>query len=187
MRLHWAEEEKQRLNALSPYQDTGWDEHSAQASADVPLSTHMPRVQTSILQGAYFNCTPGSFAVTSTAGFKVGDTVEINMDGIARTVTSVDSSGVSFTPPLPGMIFVDRIMLDDWGPSPASLQRDASLPAGSPGLTLSSSGGPVGTPVSLPSFQAGEMGHGVRVLPALTADVQAIIPNPITSWSVYLY
>ena len=160
-------------------QETGLDAHLQVAPASAAISAHMPFVQTVVNDPTYFQSTTDTLSVVSVTGFSVGDIIEINMDGVQRQITAINGLLITFSPALPAVLFQGRAMVDDWGPNPVDLVRDATLAAGSPWLTASSSGGPVGAQVSIASFQAGAFGHASRVLPTITADVQAMIaPTP---------
>jgi hypothetical protein len=106
------------------------------------------------------------------------------MDGVVRTVTAIDTTDklVTFTPALyratpgdgEGWAALGRNdFLENWG-TRTNFARDSRLAPGSPGLTMSSTGGPIGSLINLANYRVSDFdGDGVRDNPPLPADVQA--------------
>jgi len=119
------------------------------------------------------------------ACFAVNDHIEFNFDGVVRTVTAVDSTTnhtITFTPALSqvpgggnGLPTVPRDdVVEDWGPNVSSFVRNSALASGSPGQTMSASGGPIGSLINLSQYQADDfLGTGESDVPPMPADVQA--------------
>lgn len=99
--------------------------------------------------------------------FAVGDTIEVNGDGVARRIETVGTDSITFVPPLPTLPFRDAIVWK-W-PNGAGLQIDLhAARAGKAGSTL-----------DLAAYQRGELdGSGKRSLPELSAMAKASMPSP---------
>lgn len=111
----------------------------------------------------------------SVSEFAVGDTIEINGDGVARQVEAVGGDSITFTPELPTLPFRNAFVWK-W-PKDASLKIDLTAPqagrAGQPGAT-----------VDFAAYQRGALdGSGKRSLPELSAMARAAMPSP----DVFIY
>ncbi|CAM3098780.1 right-handed parallel beta-helix repeat-containing protein [Rariglobus hedericola] len=173
------------------YSLTGQDQHSVIGDRFATQFINMPTSVRYIKDP-----TKGGSTTTSTtvclydsggrplADFKVGDHVEFNLDGVVRTVTAIDTTDklVTFTPALyrvtpgdgEGWASLGRNdFLENWG-TRTNFARDSRLAPGSPGLTMSSTGGPIGSLINLAHYRVSDFdGDGVRDNPQLPADVQA--------------
>jgi|GEM_PF-1665477 len=111
------------------------------------------------------------------ADFAVGDTIEVNGDGIPRKVTAVDAKGITFTPALPQPPFRDAYILN-WGDR-TSFTLDLTVEAAHPLMTAARGGKRAGSTLDIAAFQRGELlAHGKRTLPTVPDDLQAAWPNP---------
>lgn len=103
--------------------------------------------------------TPATFA-------KAGDKVELNGDGVLRTVTTFENNVLSFKPALPLPPF-RGVLIANWGEKAQSTLIDNRPFA------------EVGAQISTADFQKGDLlGKGTRTLPVLPDDVAAAIPDP---------
>lgn len=66
----------------------------------------------------------------ATTYFLPGDVVEVNDDGVARTVSAVAASSITIAPALPAIPALGS-RVDDWGPGATNLAVDMSLSAAS--------------------------------------------------------
>ena len=125
--------------------------------------------------------TRDSMLLREAEGFRVGDTVEINWDGIARTLVKVDPATarnkgkerqytrVTFAPALP-QLPTRYAVVANWGKAD-SLDLDARL---KPEITDK-----VGATIDVAAFVRGDFdGDGTRDLPAMPAEVREALPNP---------
>jgi len=115
--------------------------------------------------------------------YAVGNHIEFNMDGVVRTVTAVDTVNITitFTPGLHGPTVGDGLawvslprydFVENWG-TRTNFARDSRLSGTSQGLTMSGTGGPIGSLLIIPNYQADDFdGDGFRDVPILPADVQ---------------
>jgi parallel beta-helix repeat protein len=151
------------------FADTGQDEHSVAGNPLFPsapaFAANMDVTETPNLSTLVFRNTP--------TGFAVGDHIQINGDGVVRTVTSVNTATKSITIdiPVPHKVLSHGWLIENWKTA-TSFVYDFSLPANSPGKTLGATGGPVGSQVNAVNYQAGDFnGDGQRDLPKLYSDV----------------
>ncbi|NOX56292.1 MAG: right-handed parallel beta-helix repeat-containing protein [Planctomycetes bacterium] len=103
-----------------------------------------------------------------TVGFRVGDTVEVNFDGQARRVVSIDPSdgSIAVAPPLEAKP-LKGWLIANWGQA-TEVRLDLRLRDDSPGAHLASDGGPVGSRVAISAYQSGDFdANGHRDLPLL--------------------
>jgi hypothetical protein len=113
------------------------------------------------------NATTDALPLRKHAGlFHVGDYVEVNFDGVVREVLAVENSTLMIAPALDAPP-VAEAMIANWG-SNANFTLDVRVKPGSPGATLSASGGPVGTELNAAAYQAGDFNDdGRRDIPAV--------------------
>lgn len=118
------------------------------------------------------------------AQVRPGDIVEVNFDGRARRVLAVEQVAaergtiqkINVAPPLAEKPMKDWLVAV-WGPvrregTDGQLVLDLRLADDSPGVRLSSTGGPVGSTIDIPSYQRGDFdGDGQRDLPERPADL----------------
>ncbi|CAN5563575.1 hypothetical protein BH10PLA1_BH10PLA1_18630 [soil metagenome] len=125
------------------------------------------------------NNTRNSLSLRDVTAFAVGDHVEVNGDGVVRTLTAVNKTAktITFDVALP-RIPTARSVVEDWKTS-TNFVVDLRLALGSPGYVLGATGGSVGTAIALTSYIAGDYNNdGQRDLPTQYADVAAAIPKP---------
>jgi hypothetical protein len=121
--------------------------------------------------------------------FKVGDTIEINWDGVARKISAVgtataERSGkpanhtkITFAPALPALP-LRYVVVANWGER-SNLQLDTLLAAESPAAKMAPGGRTIGATLNVAAFQRGDFNNdGKRDIPELPADVKAGLPNP---------
>ena len=125
--------------------------------------------------------TRDSMLLRDATTFQVGDTVEINWDGIARKLTKVEPeqaqylgkarayTRIRFAPELPELP-LRFVVVDNWGQS-ENLNLDARLKP-----TIN---GTFGASLDVAAFQRGDFdGDGTRDLPVLSDDVKQALPDP---------
>ena len=114
--------------------------------------------------------TRDTFALRDTNGFLAGDHVEINFDGVVRTVTASSGATVTIDPPLAEKP-LKGYLIANWGTN-TNFTLDLELQSGSPGIGLGQGGGTIGSPVSIQQYQNGDFdGDGQRDLPEIPADL----------------
>lgn len=114
--------------------------------------------------------TRDTFALRDTNYFVVGDHVEINFDGVVRTVTASSGAVVTVVPPLAEKP-LKGYLIANWGIN-TDFSLDLGLQTGSPGIGLAEGGGTVGSPVSVQQFKNGDFdGDGRRDLPEIPAEI----------------
>lgn len=154
---------------------TGHDGHSQYAD---PQFINAPSQQIAVDAGNLANTadTVNMRKKGATKGFKVGDTIEINGDGIARKVTAVGSLKLEFTPPLPRPPFRNTLIWN-WNQG-SDFQLDLNYAPTSPALTMGEAETPIGSAINIPAYQRGDFnGDGVRDLPTLNAELQEAWPT----------
>ena len=110
---------------------------------------------------------------TSTAGFTIGDKIEINGDGVLRRITALDDESLNFDPPLPQLPLRSALV---WNWRDAT---DTTLDLRLRDGVQTPADQPVGATLDIPSYQRGDFdGDGRRDLPLLPDDVKAGVPNP---------
>jgi parallel beta-helix repeat protein len=179
------------------YAASGQDQNSQVADPTKLMLVNMPTtlrwVDESVTGMALFatNATSTTFALQNGAGtntnladFVVGSHIEFDTDGVVRTVTAINSTNhtITFTPALYGFTTGDGLgwnslpredYVENWG-TRTNFARNSNLAAGSPGLTMSPTGGPIGSLINISSYQSDDFtGSGAPECPPLPADVQA--------------
>jgi hypothetical protein len=110
--------------------------------------------------------------------FYVGDIVEVNGDGIQRTVTATNSTTITISPQLPEAPFRES-MVFNWETN-TNFQLD-SRPTAS---TSKINGEAPGSSINISAYQMGDSdGDGQRDLPAIPASAMEAWPDP----NVYVY
>gem|GEM_PF-5748988 len=168
------------------YANCGQEQHSLVAE---PVIVNMPT--TLRILNDITLCTPNTLSIRDGAGapplgdFEVGGHIEINMDGVVRTITAMDTEKktITFDMPLAGVPQLKRdTFVENWG-SRTNFARDSRLAPGSPGSALSATGGPVGSLIDIASYQAGDFdGDSIRDIPVLPADIPHSRDFHITNW-----
>jgi len=112
-------------------------------------------------------CTKDTWYLRNGAeGWRVGDNVEVNFDGVQRRITAVDDAAISVAPgldenPIKGWLVAN------WGDN-LDFRLDLRLADDSPWTSLSADGGPVGSNVNIRAYMNGDFDDdGERDLPDL--------------------
>lgn len=156
---------------------TGKEVHSKR---DDPRFANVPKAQAVVTD--YENATADLLYLRQpvgkpTDGFAVGDTVEINGDGVARRLTEVTSESIRFDPALPEAPFRSPLVWN-WGDN-QDFMLDFTPGPGSPALNTGAEGSKVGASIDVNAYMAGDFdGDGRRDLPELADDIKLAIPNP---------
>jgi len=120
------------------------------------------------------------FLTGGTGDWQVGDHIEVNWDGVARQVTSVDNLKITLKPALPGPPFTICWVVTDWGDKtdftidtrPRPARNTASQSSGADSVS-------VGASLNVPAYRRGCFhGDGKRELPEIPSDVRAGLGNP---------
>ena len=167
------------LSALLTY-NANWEPHS-DTPAGSPAFNNVPLTQATVQSGLLQSSTTqlvldvdGSMHLTGY--FNVGDVIEVDGDGVARTISAVSNvsashTTVTFSPALSNRPFRDMIVWD-WPPSTTNLVCDYTPSAGSPALSGSSTGGQRGSTINTAQYATGSFdGTGVRSIPALPSGM----------------
>ena len=143
---------------------TGYDPHSVYAA---PRFRRAPVAYGVVDHRRLAACTPQTLHLRKGSGpVAVGDTVELDFDGVLRQVTAVDGPPINVDPPQPapptkGCHGCNRRREKD-------LRLDLRLADDSPGAKLAADGGPVGSRVDIAAYRRGDFdGDGKRDLPRL--------------------
>jgi parallel beta-helix repeat protein len=106
-----------------------------------------------------------------TGGFKTGDFVEINFDGVRRIVKETTAEKIRIAPGLPTKPLKGWLVAN-WGDK-GEFEMDLRLRKDSPGAILSEAGKPVGSSIDIQAFHRGDFdGDGRRDIPAIPAQLQ---------------
>lgn len=109
--------------------------------------------------------------------FEKGDRIEINGDGVLRSVTAATEDSVSFEPALPALPFRETLVWN-WKKA-GKAELDLRPEAGSPALMSGTDGKAVGAQLDIPAFKRGEFnGDGKRMIPELPEELKAALPDP---------
>ncbi len=109
--------------------------------------------------------------------YAAGNKVEVNGDGVVRTVTSVDNDSITISPALPEAPF-RMTLVANWG-SNSNLQMDTLPLYGSPAIGAGQNGSDLGSTINIADYQAGDFnGDGIRDIPAYPAEVKYQLDNP---------
>lgn len=158
-------------------QATGKEAHSKRAD---PRLANVPAAQAVVTD--YEKATPELLYLRQpvgkpTDGFAVGDTIEINGDGVARQLTEVTAEAIRFAPPLPEAPFRSPLVWN-WGDK-QDMTLDFTPAPGSPAHDMGADGSIVGASIDVRAYMAGDFdGDGERDLPDLADDIKLAIPNP---------
>ncbi|MBN2582569.1 MAG: right-handed parallel beta-helix repeat-containing protein [Planctomycetes bacterium] len=117
--------------------------------------------------------------------FQTGDHIEINFEGVVRTVTAtgIDAHGdwIEYTPATDGPVLKDGVVAN-WKTN-TDYALDLRVQAGSPALGAGQGGADLGADLSIPQFRTGDFdGDGFRDVPVWPI---VELPEPqISSWKV---
>jgi hypothetical protein len=167
------------LNALLTY-NVNWEPHSDVPTGN-PAFNNAPLDQATVQSGLLQSTTTqlvldvqGSMHLTGY--FNVNDVIEVDGDGVPRTISAVASvsaahTTITFTPALTARPFRDMVVWD-WPAGTTNLVCDYTPSSGSPALSGSSTGGQRGSTVNTVQYAAGSFdGTGVRSIPALPSGM----------------
>lgn len=160
---------------------TGQDQHSVQADpqlANVPISQgYMSKVSEGSVSNQYISSTPSD--TSAMLPLEINDLIEINGDGVARTVTQIAADSVYFTPPLPSIPFREGYSLVwRWGTN-TNFQLDTRPSPTGAAAGLSARNGTAGSSLLVSDYQAGDFnGDSIRDLPPIPPALQATWPDP---------
>ncbi|HOI54000.1 MAG TPA: right-handed parallel beta-helix repeat-containing protein [Phycisphaerae bacterium] len=111
----------------------------------------------------------------------VGDHIELDFDGIVRTVTAVGSTMIEFTPPDPRIPLKSHLLIN-WKDN-ADFRLDLSPAPGSPALGAADDGGNLGSSIPMRQFIDGDFtGDHVRDIPVWPYQPPPVCE--IRSWQV---
>jgi parallel beta helix pectate lyase-like protein/Big-like domain-containing protein/dockerin type I repeat protein len=111
----------------------------------------------------------------------VGDHVEIDFDGVVRTVTAVGADYVDFEPGYWRITWKYGCLVN-WKAND-NFALDLTLQAGSPAKGTGEGGADMGSPINVLQFMAGDFdGDGVRDIP--TWPYAGPLPFAVTDWQV---
>ena len=103
--------------------------------------------------------------------FKVGDTIEMNFDGVPRKVTARNNIAITVSPALKTKLMTPSLVCN-WGRR-SDLSLDLRLAEDSPGAKLGASGGPVGSMIDISAYQRGDFNaDGSRDLPSIPSELE---------------
>ena len=103
--------------------------------------------------------------------FKVGDTIEMNFDGVPRKVIARDNAAITVSPALKAKPMTPSLVCN-WGRN-NDLSLDLRLADDSPGAKLGASGGPVGSIIDIAAYQRGDFNaDGKRDLPDIPLELE---------------
>jgi hypothetical protein len=158
------------------FADTGDDQHSVIGN---PLFNGAHAIAT-VINDNVLTATTTSVVVRATTNFAVGDKIQINGDGVVRTLTGVNATTKTITwdVPLPMVPLSPYVIVENFKAS-TNFALDLGFKTGSPALGM---GRRVGSSVSTAGYAAGDLnGDGVRDVPVVAADIAAGLP-PQNGW-----
>ncbi len=152
----------------------GFQKASGQDKGSVygdPKFRNAPRSLAVIDSRRLTDCTRDTWPLRRGFGpFRVGQRVEVNFDGVARTVTAVRDDTITVAPPLAAKP-TKGWLIANWGDK-TDLKLDLRLSPESPGAKLGAGGKPVGSTIDIQAYRRGDFdGDGKRDVPALPADL----------------
>ncbi|UCF06104.1 MAG: right-handed parallel beta-helix repeat-containing protein [bacterium] len=148
---------------------TGYDRHSVYGD---PEFRNAPKAFAVLDFRRIVDCTRAKFYLGSSAmSFRVGDTVEVDFDGVGRKVMNRNNETITVSPELRTKP-LKPILICNWGQN-SDLSLDLRLTSGSPGAKLSSSGGPVGSTIDINAYRRGDFNaDGIRDLPNMPPELK---------------
>jgi hypothetical protein len=103
--------------------------------------------------------------------FKVGDTVEMDFDGVPRKVIARNNVTITVSPALRTKPMTPSLVCN-WGQN-SDLSLDLRLTAESPGAKLGATGGPVGSMIDITAYKRGDFdANGSRDLPRIPSELE---------------
>lgn len=148
---------------------TGFDRNSVYGD---PRFRNAPTIYAVLDFQRIADCSRSMFYLGSGSGhFKVGDTVEVDFDGVTRKVTARNKATITVSPPLRAKPMTPSLICN-WGRS-SDLSLDLRLAEDSPGAKLGASGGPVGSIINITAYQQGDFNaDGKRDLPHIPSGLE---------------
>jgi hypothetical protein len=141
---------------------SGEDTHSVYANpgfTNAPVSYHM------VEELRVDEFTPTRIYMRDMTGLAIGDHIEIDWDGVVRTVTAVGADYIEYDIPKPLVVSFKANAVNNWKTN-TDYTLDLSLAAGSAGIGLAAGGGDVGSPISVPDFRSADFdGDGAMDIP----------------------
>ena len=164
---------------------SGQDQHSVRAD---PRFLHAPVSYTTMDQSQNQYCTADTWYIKEDTGlFHVGDVVEVNFDGMPRTVTKVQPETITVSPGLKQKP-VRGLRIANWGKDARDLKLDLRLRDDSPGVTLGKEHGRVGSTINIQAYRDGDFHESGRrerpEIPQRTAGRRAIAVERATGNSI---
>jgi hypothetical protein len=173
--LRVASPSKSYTSIATWYADTGQDQNSQIGDPQfVNAATYA-----TVMEGVE-KSTASTLVLRSVTGFVVGDHVQINGDGVVRTVTAVDTvkKSITFDVPLPAKPLTQYMIVENWKAS-TNFVLDLRLKPTSPANTMGATGGVIGGTISTLAYSNGDFNNdGKRDIPTLPADVKAGLIDP---------
>ncbi len=147
---------------------TGYDRNSVYGD---PKFCNAPSALACVDQRRIADCSRKTFYLGGDTGqFRLGDTVEINFDGVPRRIVDRNREAITVSPEL-ATTPLTASLICNWGHN-SDLAWDLRLAPASPGATLSASGGPVGSTIDIAAYQSGDFNaDGQRDLPRIPPEL----------------
>ena len=141
---------------------TGYEPHSVYAP---PRFRSAPIAYGVVDHRRLTECTRATLHLRAKGGAVAkGDIVELDFDGVPRTVTAAQGPTITVDPPLPARP-TKGCLVCNWGER-KDLQYDLRLAKDSPGAELAAAGGPVGSRIDITAYRRGDFdGDGTRDVP----------------------
>jgi hypothetical protein len=142
---------------------TGYEPHSVYAP---PRFRSAPVAYGVVDHRRLTECTRSTLHLRKGSGpVAKGDTVELDFDGVPRTVTAAEGRTITVDPPLPARP-TKGCLVCNWGEQ-KDIRLDLRLAGDSPGARLAADGGPVGSRIDIAAYLRGDFdGDGTRDVPA---------------------
>ncbi len=162
-------------NGLKGTKSVGQDANSQLKPA---LLTNVPKAHAIIENKPDSINTAHSLQLRGGQDWLVGDTIEVNWDGVGRKITASDEKRINFAPALPAKPISNFAVVANWG-SAKSMTIDTRPSTQSPAIKFGPDGQTIGATLDVAAYQRGDFdGDGKRDLPELPAEVKAGLPNP---------
>jgi hypothetical protein len=161
------------LNTWAQYQALVSPQETHSFNVD-PLFTNFPPNYLNADDSLTWSNTPTKVFIPTTpqsylAYFAVGDHIEIGCDGVMRTVQSIGSNYLTFTPATNDMVLSPIQGIANWktNTNPAF---NLTFKAGSKAIGGAQGGGNMGSTINVPNYMNGDFnGDGRRDIPAMPA------------------
>ena len=167
-------QKKRGYRVERPKGDTGEVKVQENSKEGAPQLRNVPASMTTSGGGSSASPTKLSFAGEAKTDFAVGDLIEVNGDGVARKVETVEGNAITFSPALPSAPFRYSNVLN-WKKN-TDFQIDIRPKADSPILKAGPNGGAVGADLDVAAYQKGDFnGDGKRDLPPIPQELAAML------------